>query len=137
MATAQPAFSTLMWSGVKGYVKGGVLGALVGSAGGALIGLAVGLLAFPAAVIPAVIGGIIIGGLSFGGIGSVAGSMTSIITKSREGQMSAEDAAQAVKVAFAKGVEIGQGRAEEPESSKWRDKYAQEKRSPDGSQRLH
>jgi hypothetical protein len=140
MADNQPGFGSLMLSGVQGYFKGAIIGASIGAAGGALIGLAIGLLV-PPILITSVVSGATLGGLSFGTIGSLAGGMTGIITKSREGQMSGEEAAKAVKIAYAQGLERGQSRAEEPlqETTRWRDKYAKEKseRAVDGSQKLH
>ena len=115
-----------MLSGLQGYFKGGVIGAAVGTVGGMAIGLAVGAMA--SALVPALVVGATLGALSFGVIGSLAGGMTGIIVKSREGQMSAEEAAKAVKIAYTRGVETGPDRAQEieAEESKWRDRYAKE-----------
>lgn len=138
----QPGFGSLLLSGIGGYFKGGVIGAAVGAVGGALLGAAIALLA-PEMLIPALSIGASVGAMSFGAIGSLAGGMTSVIAKSREGQMSAEAAANAVKIAYAQGVQVGKERSHEvepeKETSQWRERYAREQvaKNSDVSQKIH
>jgi hypothetical protein len=128
---AKPSFLRSVMSGIGGYIKGALtgvtVGGLTGAGIGALVGIATGGVGAAAAL------GAALGASLLGTIGATAGTMTAIVRNREAAQPSADDVVKVAKISFAQGVAVGHNleqaagqQAEMAETSKWRDKYAQE-----------
>lgn len=149
----KPSFISSVISGTKGYIKGmlggGIVGALAGLAIGAVIALLspasgitmLGAISTEAASTLATAGmttfagalsGSLLGASFFGSVGGLAGAMTNVVKSREAAAPSASDVVGVAKATFAQGIAVGvqlakeQGAAE-PESTKFRDKVAQER----------
>lgn len=146
MAEGKPSFFSTTLSGITGSIKGALTGLAVGAALGAAIGatIAVATVGFG---IPALLGGAILGaqyvGIPMGVIGAMSGTMTGVVTSREQGSPTAGDMMNVAKMAYSQGVSVGRQMEQEQgkgqESTKWRDRYAQEQaaKATDQGQTIH
>ena len=145
----KPTFFSSVLSGIAGYVKGMIVGGVTGGAVGAAVGAVIGIAALLVGgatlpLIPAMLaiggmamGGAVLGGSFMAGIGALSGTVTGVVKSREASQPSTQDVLNVANISFAQGVESGRAMEQQQEETKWRDRYAKEKATPEQSQRAH
>jgi hypothetical protein len=134
MADGKPSFISSTLSGISGSLKGMLTGGGVGAIMGAVVGGIIGGLATGGAGIGvgAIVGAELLG-ITMGAIGALSGTVTAVVASREAAQPTASDMVNVAKIAYAQGVSVGkqmeQEQSKEAESTKWRDRHAQEQAS--------
>lgn len=112
MATQQKktGFVRSTISGVVGFFKGALAGGAVGAAMGAVLGAGIAVLSgglAPAVIAASATTYAVATAAITATLGSFSGMMTEVVKSRESTQLSTDDVVNAVKVAYAQGIEVG------------------------------
>ena len=151
MADTKPSFLSSFTKGAVGFFKG----ALIGGAAGALLGgiIAAGLVtsglwapvaAAAAANLSVTTFGVTLGALAgaefFGSVGAISGLATEVVRSRETASPDTQDMVNAVKVAYAQGMEVGHSMEKERSGTHFQDKVKKEREAValnNPSQQIH
>jgi hypothetical protein len=130
---SKPSFFRSTLSGIAGTFKGALAGAGVGAVMGAVLGagfaVATGGFGLAAIAFGAIVGAELLA-IPMSIVGALSGTVTGVVTSRETAQPSAGDMMNVAKIAYAQGVSVGrqleQEQGQGTETTKWRDRHAQE-----------